>query len=600
MTDSDFLQSYRANPSISTLAPIIALYRSQNRLSELREILLNHYSKFALTEQIWIDWITDEFNAGSDHSSTLLSLALTDFPLSSRLHRLSIEKSTEKVAAVKKALESVGDFDNELWDECRSLCPTETKELFRAQLSRPVPDYDRVLGEFQLQLMMDGEDPFEPEEEIVGIAKQLELHRNDFQEAASAVALCAGIPREAVFERALVYHPWLPAIWAAYVSRFPSEKLAARAVRFCPTSGILWALRAKIVGKPETNGFGFVTGATEAQVLLGQLILLFERNDKAIVGFIKEVLGFPVWSTGDNWIWPTLLMEEEMRSLGFPVEDRRAVLRSTVTRAPQNVTVWLTLADFELKASGEADAREVFREAASTLKVDVPDLIEKWISFELSAKDTQYHLVLEKMIELSTVPAESGDHERRTVFVANLAAECTEEDLQQLFAQAGEVEAVRLKMRAGRPTFAFVQFRKDESAETAVRLFAGTVLKGQSLDVKPHGRPQILTLFIRFAAQTPPGEVIQFLRDGTGIRDFHTRLANAEGSGKTKGWGFIDVQSEPDALKFLALNGKMFNGRAIKVEVANQGKRESSREKKKKEQTPSSRDQELMDFFGIT
>jgi hypothetical protein len=49
-------------------------------------------------------------------------------------------------------------------------------------------------------------------------------------------------------------------------------------------------------------------------------------------------------------------------------------------------------------------------------------------------------------------------------------------------------------------------------------------LCGCSQDVET----QILTLFVRFAALVQPAEVIQFLHEGTAIRDFRARVANAK------------------------------------------------------------------------
>jgi hypothetical protein len=82
-------------------------------------------------------------------------------------------------------------------------------------------------------------------------------------------------------------------------------------------------------------------------------------------------------------------------------------------------------------------------------------------------------------------------------------------------------------------------------------------------------------------------EVIQFFREASGITDFELRIANEdrrmEGQANlTKGWGFIGVKSGQDAFKFLALNGRIFQTQAVKIEVANQSQKESFNIKNKK------------------
>jgi cold-inducible RNA-binding protein len=72
------------------------------------------------------------------------------------------------------------------------------------------------------------------------------------------------------------------------------------------------------------------------------------------------------------------------------------------------------------------------------------------------------------------------------VFVGNLDFNTTRTEVQDLFAQVGEVRDVFLPMdrESGRPRgFAFVEYANDEDAATAIEKFNGYQLGGRSLRV---------------------------------------------------------------------------------------------------------------------
>jgi RNA recognition motif-containing protein len=72
------------------------------------------------------------------------------------------------------------------------------------------------------------------------------------------------------------------------------------------------------------------------------------------------------------------------------------------------------------------------------------------------------------------------------VFVGNLSFDTTREELQALFAEAGEVAEVVVPTdrMSGRPRgFAFVQFASDEHAAAAITKFDGHELGGRKLRV---------------------------------------------------------------------------------------------------------------------
>lgn len=83
----------------------------------------------------------------------------------------------------------------------------------------------------------------------------------------------------------------------------------------------------------------------------------------------------------------------------------------------------------------------------------------------------------------------------RRLYVGNLPYKMTDEELQQLFAQAGAVENVRVMrdMATGRARgFAFVQMMSDDAAQAAISKFHQFTLEGRPLVVnearpKPEG-----------------------------------------------------------------------------------------------------------------
>ncbi len=81
------------------------------------------------------------------------------------------------------------------------------------------------------------------------------------------------------------------------------------------------------------------------------------------------------------------------------------------------------------------------------------------------------------------------------VFVGNLSFDTTREQVQELFAQAGEVTEVTMPTdrMSGRPRgFAFVSFATDEAAAAAIQKLDGQELDGRNLRVNEASaeRPQ--------------------------------------------------------------------------------------------------------------
>ncbi len=80
----------------------------------------------------------------------------------------------------------------------------------------------------------------------------------------------------------------------------------------------------------------------------------------------------------------------------------------------------------------------------------------------------------------------------KKLYVGNLPFQTTEDELQELFSQAGPVESVRVMrdMATGRARgFAFVEMTTDEAAEAAINQFNEKDFGGRALTVN-EARPQ--------------------------------------------------------------------------------------------------------------
>lgn len=80
----------------------------------------------------------------------------------------------------------------------------------------------------------------------------------------------------------------------------------------------------------------------------------------------------------------------------------------------------------------------------------------------------------------------------RKLYVGNLSFKATEENLRELFSQAGEIESVRIitDTRSGQPRgFGFVEMASNEAAQQAIAMFNGKNFMERPLIVN-EARPQ--------------------------------------------------------------------------------------------------------------
>ncbi|MGH7313646.1 MAG: RNA recognition motif domain-containing protein [Candidatus Rokuibacteriota bacterium] len=107
------------------------------------------------------------------------------------------------------------------------------------------------------------------------------------------------------------------------------------------------------------------------------------------------------------------------------------------------------------------------------------------------------------------------------LFVGNLSFQATEEDLRELFAQAGTVETVRIitDQFTGRPRgFGFVEMATKEEATKAIEMLNGRLFRDRNL-VVDEARPQ---------PQRGPG--------GGGDRGSRGPRSGGGGGGQGGGW----------------------------------------------------------------
>jgi cold-inducible RNA-binding protein len=108
------------------------------------------------------------------------------------------------------------------------------------------------------------------------------------------------------------------------------------------------------------------------------------------------------------------------------------------------------------------------------------------------------------------------------LFVGNLSFQATEEDLRELFAQAGTVETVRIitDQFTGRPRgFGFVEMATKEEATKAIEMLNGRLFRDRNL-VVDEARPQ---------PQRGPG-------GGGGERGSRGPRSGGGGGGQGGGW----------------------------------------------------------------
>ncbi|KQK17859.2 hypothetical protein BRADI_1g37200v3 [Brachypodium distachyon] len=162
-----------------------------------------------------------------------------------------------------------------------------------------------------------------------------------------------------------------------------------------------------------------------------------------------------------------------------------------------------------------------------------------------------------------------------SVYVGNLEASVTEQQLLDLFSQAVPVVSVRIcddKVTGRSLGYAYVNFHSHEDAKVALEYFNFTVVNGKSIRVMFSNRDPTLrrsgaaNLFIKNLEPNIVAKSLHQMFSRFGII-LSCKVAT-DLNGKSKGYGFVQFVSEESAKDAMnALNGKLANGNGKQLYV---------------------------------
>lgn len=179
--------------------------------------------------------------------------------------------------------------------------------------------------------------------------------------------------------------------------------------------------------------------------------------------------------------------------------------------------------------------------------------------------------------------------EEAKLFVGNLPYDYDSEKLAQLFNQAGVVEIAEViynRQTDQSRGFGFVTMSTVEEAEKAVEMFNRYDVSGRFLTVNkaaPKGsqpeRPRVFEPSFRIYVGNLPwqvdnGRLEQLFSEHGKVVD--ARVVYDRESGRSRGFGFVTMASETELNDAIAaLDGQSLDGRAIRVNVAEERPRRS-------------------------
>ena len=162
------------------------------------------------------------------------------------------------------------------------------------------------------------------------------------------------------------------------------------------------------------------------------------------------------------------------------------------------------------------------------------------------------------------------------VFVGGLSWDAKENDLQDLFADCGHVENVKILMTPeGRSKgAAFIMFDSEAGVERAMALdgseHMGRRIKVNRSSDKPPARRTAgdpNTVFVgNLSYQTTEDDLRDFFKSCGEVKD--VRLAKDHMDGRPKGFAHVEFMSSDDVSQALKLSGEDLNGRDVKVDYA--------------------------------
>lgn len=173
----------------------------------------------------------------------------------------------------------------------------------------------------------------------------------------------------------------------------------------------------------------------------------------------------------------------------------------------------------------------------------------------------------------------------KKLFVRNLSWSVTEDELYNLFAEAGDVLSVKIPTRRedGKPRgFAFVEMNTAEEAQRAIRQFNGTLLSDRDLvvDYQEENRSNIGSnyggnatppeknskLFIRNVSYGVAERELQALFEQVGTV-ISVRIPTDRDTGEAKPFAFVEMASVNEAQNAIErLNNTSFQGRELAID----------------------------------
>lgn len=164
-----------------------------------------------------------------------------------------------------------------------------------------------------------------------------------------------------------------------------------------------------------------------------------------------------------------------------------------------------------------------------------------------------------------------------SVFVGNLLASVSKQDLTKLVSEIEEPVQVRVLMqnRDGRQVaVSFIDFATASAAQKVVKKFNNAEFKGRKLQVRPANDRKLPpapesgeSVYVRNLSFNTTEETIRKLFSPFG-EILKIRLPIFADSGKHRGYGFVDYKDSSSAKKALSINRKKVDGREILVEPA--------------------------------
>jgi len=143
----------------------------------------------------------------------------------------------------------------------------------------------------------------------------------------------------------------------------------------------------------------------------------------------------------------------------------------------------------------------------------------------------------EKHAELLALPPHGAE-----VYVGGLSSDVSSEDLKQLFESVGEVAEVRMRGKGDNKTYAFINFRTKEMALKAIQKLSNKDLKGKKIKVSSSQAKNRLFIGNVPHDWTPDDFKTAVEEVGPGV--LKVDLMKAPGSGRNKGYGFIEYYNQ--------------------------------------------------------